>query len=215
MNTEKQIEMLKRRWTKKKAMLLEEMVQLMSCSAITIRRRLKKWNAISSYNKNGRYYTLPEIAPFNDRGLWNYRGIGFSANGNLIQTITHIVCSSSAGLYGDAISGLLHINSYSILARMMKKSYLRREKMSGKFIYFAPDRQIHLTQMRERMKINELLSAKKVSDTVGVAALVELIKNPELGILEISERLNRQGVHISELLLKNFLEHHGILKGSG
>ena len=134
MKSEVSIEIVKERWKKNKAMLLEELVQIMSCSAITVRRRLKKLNSISSYNKNGRYYTLPEIAEFNDDGLWIYRSIGFSINGNLIQTITYLVCSSSAGLYGEDISRLLHLESYSILARIMKTALLRREKMFGKFI---------------------------------------------------------------------------------
>ena len=212
MNSEKSIEIVKARWKKKKAMLLEELVQLMSCSAITVRRRLKKWNSISSYNKNGRYYTLPDIAKFNDNGLWNYRGIGFSINGNLIQTITHLVCSSSAGLYGEDISGFLHLDSYSILARIMKRSCLRREKMFGKFIYFASDKKIYSRQLQARIKIKESHSLKNISDSVGVIALVEFINNPELGLLEISRQLNRQGVNITEELLNNFFKYHGILK---
>lgn len=212
MNSEKSIETVKARWKRQKAMLLDELARLMNCSAITVRRRLKKWNSISSYNKNGRYYTLPEIAKFNDHGLWNYRGIGFSKNGNLIQTITHLVCLSTAGLYGENISELLNLDTYSILARIMKKSCLRREKMFGKFIYFSSDGTIYDKQMCERMKINESHSAKKIPDSVGIAALVEFIKNPELGLLEISRLLNRQGVNITEILLKDFLEYHGVLK---
>ena len=212
MNSENSLEIAKGQWKKKKAMLLEELVQLMSCSAITVRRRLKKWRSISSYNKNGRYYTLPDIAKFNDHGLWLYNGIGFSKNGNLIQTITHLVCASAAGLYGENISGLLHLDSYSILARMMKKSCLRREKISGKFIYFSSDKKIYTRQLRERMKIKKSSSLKKISDSVGVVALVEFINNPELGLLEISRRLKRRGINVTEPLLNNFFEYHGILK---
>lgn len=212
MNSEKSIKNVKDRWKKTKTMLLEELVQIMSCSAITVRRKLKKWNSISSYNKNGRYYTLPEIAKFNDNGLWIYRGIGFSINGNLIQTIKHLVCFSTAGLYGEDVSRLLHLDSYSILARIMKTSCLRREKMFGKFIYFSSDRGIYNRQRNARMGINESHSAEKISDSAGVIALVEFIKNPELGLLEISKHLNRQGVNITETVLSKFFEYHGILK---
>lgn len=212
MNSEKAIKTVKARWKRQKAMLLDELAQLMNCSAITVRRRLKKWNSISSYNKNGRYYTLPEIAKFNDHGLWNYRGIGFSKNGNLIQTIMHLVRISPAGLYGENISDLLHLDSYSILARIMKRSSLRRKKILGKFIYFSSDGKIYDKQLRERIKINESQSTKRIPDSVGIAALVEFIKNPELGLLEISRLLNRQGVNITEILLKDFLVSHGVLK---
>jgi len=45
-----------------------------SCSIATARRRLKTWGAYTSYNRNGRYYTLPEIAEFDDNGLSVPRG---------------------------------------------------------------------------------------------------------------------------------------------
>lgn len=212
MNSKKSIETVRARWKRKKAMLLDELARLMDCSAITVRRRLKKWDSISSYNKNGRYYTLPSIAKFNDQGLWLYNGIGFSKNGNLIETITHLICSSAAGLYGENISGLLHLDSYSILARMMKTSGLRREKMFGKYIYFSSGGKIYERQLRERMKINESHSVKMISDSAGVAALVEFINKPELGLLEISRRLKRRGINVTEPLLNNFFEYHGILK---
>ena len=120
--------------------------------------------------------------------------------------------ASSAGLYGENISGLLHLDSYSILARIMKTSCLRREKMFGKFIYFSSVGEIHAEQLHERMKMNESHSAEKVSDAVGVTALVEYIKNPELGLMEISKRLNRQGINITEVVLEKIFEYHGILK---
>jgi hypothetical protein len=206
------IKIVEKRWEKDKAMLLEELALMMSCSAITVRRRLKKWNSISSYNKNGRYYTLPQIARFNEDGLWIYQGIGFSMNGNLIQTITHLVHSSTAGLYGEDISGMLHSDSYSILAKMMKTACLRREKMYGKFIYFSFDVAKYDSQLCERGRINESFSPEKLSESLGIVALVELIKNPRFGFFEICECLKKQGVDVSEALLRDFFTYHGILK---
>ena len=46
----------------------------LSCSMPTARRRLKEWKAYTSYNHNGRYYTLPGITEFDEHGLWRYRG---------------------------------------------------------------------------------------------------------------------------------------------
>ena len=87
--------------------------------------------------------------------------------------------------------------------------------MFGKFIYFSSDVKVYDKQLRERIKINESQSTKKIPDAVGIAALVEFIKNPELGLSEISRLLNRQGVNITEIRLKDFLESHGVLKKNG
>ena len=44
---------------------IDELSGILMCSLITVRRRLKEWRVCSSYNKNGRYYTLPSIPTFN------------------------------------------------------------------------------------------------------------------------------------------------------
>jgi len=49
----------------------------MMVSEITIRRKLKKWGTITSYNKKGRYYTLLHIPKFNSWELCNYKDIRF------------------------------------------------------------------------------------------------------------------------------------------
>ncbi|MCF6177636.1 MAG: hypothetical protein L3J71_17915 [Victivallaceae bacterium] len=57
-------ELVHKDWKKKRIFVLEELLEKLNCSVITVRRRLKKWDAMSSYNKNGRYYTLSDIAKF-------------------------------------------------------------------------------------------------------------------------------------------------------
>lgn len=199
-------------WKKKKLVVLGELLEMLDCSVITVRRRLKEWNAISSYNKNGKYYTLPDIAKFDNYGLWFYKDIGFSTNGNLIQTIIHLVSSSVAGLFGEEIFGLLHLNSYTVLSKMINKSYLHREKMFGKYIYFSENKDVYSRQLRERIILNEQQSVKLLSNTVGVIVLVEFILNPELKPSEISRRLSNKGVNVTESLISNFFAYHGILK---
>lgn len=203
---------IEEQWQDKKVMTLKELVKLMDCSEITARRRSKKLKSITSCNKNGRYYTLASIAEFDEHGLWFYEDICFSENGTLIQTIVELVCTSASGLCGCELNKLLHMNTYSILARIMKESSLRREKSFGKFIYFSQNEEIYELQLRARKEMNEQHSLKVISDSVGVVALVEFIRHPELELKAISSRLNRQGVKVSESLLHSFFDYHGILK---
>ena len=60
----------------RKVLTVEELTRLLKSSAITARRRLKQWNAYTSINRNGRYYVLPEVAEFDEKGLWNHH-MGF------------------------------------------------------------------------------------------------------------------------------------------
>ena len=48
---------------------------------LTVFRKLKKLQYLASYTHRGRFYTLPEIARFDDRGLWSHEGVWFSRHG--------------------------------------------------------------------------------------------------------------------------------------
>src|SRR6266550_9455003 len=51
---------------------------------VTVFRKLKPMDYITSYSHRGRYYTLREIARFNDHGLWSQADVCFSRFGTLL-----------------------------------------------------------------------------------------------------------------------------------
>jgi hypothetical protein len=83
---------------KKKVITIDALPSLLNSSIKTARRRLKLWEAYTSYNQNGGYYTLPNIPEFDENGLWAYRKIHFSKYGNLKQTTINLIKRSKAGL---------------------------------------------------------------------------------------------------------------------
>ncbi len=62
---------------KEKVMTIKQFVDLLHCCERTVQRRLRQWRTYTSYNYNGRYYTLPDIPKFDENGLWGYRRIFF------------------------------------------------------------------------------------------------------------------------------------------
>ena len=88
----------------KKIMTISGIAESMQCSIPTVRNRLKKWKTYTSYNKNGRYYTLPDIPTFDQDGIWKFKGTFFSKQGNLKQTIIHLVNNSESGLTASQIA---------------------------------------------------------------------------------------------------------------
>ena len=66
-------------------------------STMTVFRKLKALEYLSSYSHRGKYYTLNEIADFDDFGLWSYQSVWFSKYGNLIETAKEIIDKSTAG----------------------------------------------------------------------------------------------------------------------
>ena len=61
---------LLQRWRRKKVLTLPELMEDLSTSLRTVRRRLKVWGALASFNHNSRFYTLPDLPQFDARGLW-------------------------------------------------------------------------------------------------------------------------------------------------
>ncbi len=63
---------------------------------MTVFRKLRELTYRTSYSHRGKYYTLDEIACFNDRGLWFFRAAGFSVFGTLIRTAKALVEKSES-----------------------------------------------------------------------------------------------------------------------
>ncbi len=55
---------------KKVVMTLIDIIEIDNWSSATVRRYLKKWEALTSFNYNGRYYVLGDIPSFDEFGLW-------------------------------------------------------------------------------------------------------------------------------------------------
>lgn len=195
---------------KEKIMNIEELVPLLQCSIITVRRRLKKWRTFTSINQNGRYYTLPEIPEFDVNGLWKYQLALFSKHGNLRQTIIELIKRSEKGLSAADISRIIEIPSSSSYFSQLKQSdEIRREKHQGKFIYFSavPTIYQHQKSMIEQQNVGRLPTDAQV-----VQILVHMIKNPGIEIERLAIESAPPDKRFDPVAVKHFLQLHGLLK---
>lgn len=198
-----------RLFRKEKIVTIAVLAAWLSCSVVTARRRLKGWRAYTSYNHNGRYYTLPEIAEFDADGLWRYRGVFFSKHGNLKQTVVHLVVHSSRGLSGSELGELLGLQPRSFLSHFRDHPALCREKVLGRWIWFAADPDIRTPQKHSRVVLSP---ARMPSDLESVMILVDLIHHPDSALEPIARRLKRQGFDIEVDMIRRLLKQHGVLK---
>ena len=66
---------------------LDELEQALGTAVdVTVFRKLKPLGYLTSYSHGGRYYTLREIARFDDQGLWSQAEAWFSRFGTLLAT---------------------------------------------------------------------------------------------------------------------------------
>lgn len=206
----REIDVLKR-FLRVKVLTIEELVDLLKSSVITARRRLKKWEALTSFNHNGRYYTLPRIPRFDNHGIWKYQTILFSKYGNLKQTILELVRRSEAGLSAREVAQIVEIPSNSsIFSQLQRVSGIKREKHQGHFVYFSDEPEAY---QRQKSALDRPKAAAALpSDEEAVLILVQYIKHPHIGIEELSARVARQGKRIDPLVIQSFLDHHDLLK---
>src|ERR1700724_1859960 len=71
---------------------LEELKNALATQVdVSVSRKLKPLDYLSSYSHRGRYYTLREIANFDGQGLWSQADIWFSRSGTLLATAEEFV----------------------------------------------------------------------------------------------------------------------------
>lgn len=201
------------RWFKKqKVVTVVQLANWLSCSVVTARRRLKVLSAYTSYNRNGRYYTLPEIAQFDDTGLWWHQGAFFSKHGNLKQTLVHLVTHSAQGLSSTELGEMLGLQPRSFLSHFRDHPAIYRENMMGRWIWFAADPRIREQQMQTRLAEEDAKELRIPSDMEAVMILVDLIGHPQSDVEQIARRLKSKEFNIGVDAIRQLLEHHGLLK---
>ena len=118
----------------------------------TIFRKLRELCYLRSYSHRGKYYTLPEVARFNEQGLWSCRGVQFSKQGSLLNTIEHHVNDTVAGYFEYELESLLHVVVRVALLKLLKDNKIFRQKVSSRYLYCSSRMQKRKRQCSERKK---------------------------------------------------------------
>ena len=108
-------------------------------STMTVFRKLKRLDYLSSYSHRGKYYTLKFVAEFDDIGLWSCNDIWFSKYGNLMETAKEFVEQSKAGFSANELFKILNVETKQPLLGLFKQNRLHRQKISSRFVYFSSE----------------------------------------------------------------------------
>jgi len=195
----------------KKVFTLDQLVSSLSCSTPTARLKLKQWQAYTSYNQNGRYYTMPTVARFDENGLWSYEAISFSKYGNLRNTVVHLINNSPLGLTGNEIGNLVRLPPRSFLHHFRNVAGICREKREGVYVYFSDDVGRYKEQVRNRSRAL-IPEGKLLSDADVTVILSALIRHHGITMEEIMGLPEVRGGDFSRVVIREFLDRHGLLK---
>jgi hypothetical protein len=104
---------------------------------LTVFPKLKQLQYLASYTHRGRFYTLPEIARFDHRGVWSHEGVWFSRHGTLLATLETFVYQSANGYYAQELAVALHAEVQQPLRHLVEQQRLARMEVDGQFLYTA------------------------------------------------------------------------------
>ncbi len=123
---------------KQKVASLPELMRALGTDARrTVFRKLSELAYRTSYSHCGRYYTLDEVADFDQRGLWTHRQVWFSHHGTLLETATALVNCAEAGYFVEELDNLLQVGTKDALRTLVGASRLARDEVAGRFLYCA------------------------------------------------------------------------------
>ena len=117
---------------------------------MTVFRKLRPLSYLSSYSHRGKYYTLAEIARFDQLGLWSHHGAHFSRHGTLLNTCAVLVGDGEAGYTSDELEHLLQVQVKDPLRNLTRQGRIRRTKVAGRWVHFATDSTVRSAQVRAR-----------------------------------------------------------------
>jgi hypothetical protein len=130
---------------------LAELKQVLGTdTSLTVFRKLKQLDYRASYTHRGRFYTLAEIARFDDHGLWSHEAVWFSRFGTLLATVEAFVNRSTNGYYAAELADELHAQVQEPLRHLVQQQRLSRAEVEGQFLYTAIESPQRRNQMLAR-----------------------------------------------------------------
>ena len=204
---------LEKLFHRRKCWMLAELAQALDYAPITVRRLLHQIGYFRSYTHNGKWYTLRASPQFNRQGLWHYRAKGFSKQGSLTATITHLVGRSPTGLSARELAGELQHPCLAVLSILHKGGALDRIKVGGEFRYLSLQEQVN-RQQRERLVLKAPPGPTTwLSTPAAVLVLVEHLKHPDLSFEQLAVHLQQQRqLTVTAESIRGFFTEHDLKK---
>ena len=149
-------------------------------SPATVFRYLRQVPYRSSYNYNGRFYTLHEPSRYDHLGLFRHGDIFFSRDGTLKLTVRRVIWESEAGMTQRELQELLHVRVQSFLKALVEEKEIGRERIEGIYHYLHTQLEIQRAQLQHRFSLITEAKEKQAAldDKVIIRVLLTLIRYP-------------------------------------
>jgi hypothetical protein len=133
---------------------LEELKRALGTQVdLTVFRKLKQLDSLTSYSHRARYYTLRPNARFDADGLWSHEGVWFSRHGTLLATAATWVQHAPQGYFAEELAEGLHVEVHDALYHLVAQRKIARQRVSGLYLYSSSDPIIRRRQLLARRRV--------------------------------------------------------------
>ena len=161
-------DVLRKHLLQAKMATLDELKRVLGTSVdLTVFRKLKQLDSLTSYSHRARYYTLRQIARFDADGLWSHEGVWFSRHGTLLATAEAWVQHSPRGYFAEELAECLHVEVQDALYHLVEQRRIARQLLSSLYLYSSND------PVRRRRQLLARRSIQTVP-TLGDASRLEI-----------------------------------------
>lgn len=123
----------------KTATIFDLKAALQTNVTMTVFRKLKQLNYLSSCSHSGKYYSLKRFTKFNKNGYCFINSILFSMYPTLKETIKVLIENSHHGYIAKEIEKKLKVKPNEPLLQLIKEANISRKKINGSYVYFSID----------------------------------------------------------------------------
>ena len=196
------------------ATMTELMLLLKTTNRMSVFRRLKILDYISSFSSSGKYYTLKNIPPFNNSGLWIFNNIGFSCYGNLKATLIYFIEESEVGITHSELKEKLKINLrealHHALFSLFESQKISRVTISNEKIYLYTSANLTRAkkQISNRGKMNVSWNEIDFPDFIVIEILAAIIRTNQAMKIDSSKivsELKIRKINVTESQIEHIL----------
>lgn len=219
---EESIKSLKNYFNKNKIATVNELMALLkTTNRMSVFRRLKEADYISSFSASGKYYTLKNIAMFNKAGLWIFNEIGFSRFGNLKETLIFFIEESDSGKTYDELKNKIQINLrealHHALLDLVKSKKIARIIIENTraYVYTSINKMTAQKQISCRNNLKLILKENSYPDWVIIEILASVIRSSQgvkIDAMKIALELNEKEIMITAYQVEYVLSKFNLKK---
>lgn len=159
---------------KRRVVTISDLCKVIGTSSrMTVFRRLRQIEYVTSYTHAGRYYTLCDIARFDSDGIWFYDDIGFSQNGSLKNTVVYLVDGSDAGKFHFDLERQLRVRVHNVLLDLVQSKQIARIKFEGQYLYLSSAKEKSTQQIAQRDQLS--LQARRIPVFISEPMVIEIL----------------------------------------